>query len=113
MNKYQDCVVDAVTGLGFLFTARSVYVVGEVSEAGSGKNWFQFTLNQSRRYYWVLMTLCSFYLIAYIFVACDNFIRVKRVLLERIRRKRFEENGTELWWINKGSALELVLRHYK
>ncbi|KAG6401117.1 hypothetical protein SASPL_137962 [Salvia splendens] len=123
MKKYQDCVVDGVIGLGFLFTALWVYVVGEVSEAGGGKNWFQFTLNQSRldQYYWVLTTLCSLNLIAYIFMACDNCIRVKQALLEERHeyfsgggfRQRFEENGTELRCIKKGSALELVLRYYK
>ncbi|KAG6402545.1 hypothetical protein SASPL_134741 [Salvia splendens] len=34
IKRYHDCLVEGVSGFGFLCTALSVYVVGKVSEAG-------------------------------------------------------------------------------
>ncbi|XP_047962407.1 protein NRT1/ PTR FAMILY 5.5-like [Salvia hispanica] len=116
MKRYKDCYVEGVTGFGFLCTALSVYVVGQASEAGGGKSWFQPRLNQSRldRYYWVLTALCSLNLIAYAFV----FPRPDGELLNMdgfFGIKSFEraENDIELWSLKKGGPVELVLRHHK
>lgn len=56
-RKYIKQFIKGVSGLGFMCSVLSVYVVGKISEKG-GKttSWFQFTLNKSRldRYFWVL-----------------------------------------------------------
>ncbi|PIN01588.1 H+/oligopeptide symporter [Handroanthus impetiginosus] len=71
MRKYLHHFTKAVSGLGFIFSVLSVYVVGKVSEKEGRTNWFQYTLNRSRldRYYWVLAALCSVNLVVFILVA--------------------------------------------
>lgn len=71
MQKYLGYFTKAVSGVGFMCSYLSVYVVGKISERGGKTNWFQFTLNRSRldRYYWVLAALSSVNLIAFVFVA--------------------------------------------
>lgn len=60
-----------VSGVGYMCSALSVYVVGRViSERGGRetKNWFQFSLNKSRldRYYWVLAGLSAANLLLFV-----------------------------------------------
>ncbi|KAL2533843.1 Protein NRT1/PTR FAMILY 5.5 [Abeliophyllum distichum] len=71
MRNYLQYSTTGVSGLGFMGSVLSVYVVGKVSEKGGRQNWFQYTLNKSRldRYYWVLAALGSVNLIVYIFIA--------------------------------------------
>ncbi|KAL3839417.1 hypothetical protein ACJIZ3_024008 [Penstemon smallii] len=78
MKNYLEYLTKAVTGLGFICSVLSVYVVGKISERGGSPNWFQFTLNRSRldRYYWVLAGLSSVNLVVYILVA--SFYRYKK-----------------------------------
>ncbi|XP_073155337.1 protein NRT1/ PTR FAMILY 5.5-like [Henckelia pumila] len=72
MKNYLIYFTKAVSGLGFMLSVVSVYVVGKISEKGGRQNWFQPTLNRSRldRYYWVLAGLSSVNFVAYIVVAC-------------------------------------------
>ncbi|XP_057808085.1 protein NRT1/ PTR FAMILY 5.5-like [Salvia miltiorrhiza] len=71
-RRYIKQFIKGVSGLGFMCSVLSVYVVGKVSERG-GKttSWFQFTLNKSRldRYFWVLAVLSSLNLAVFILVA--------------------------------------------
>ncbi|KAK4481015.1 hypothetical protein RD792_011883 [Penstemon davidsonii] len=78
MKNYLEYLTKAVTGLGFMCSVLSVYVVGKISERGGRPNWFQFTLNRSRldRYYWVLAGLSSVNLVVFILVA--SFYRYKK-----------------------------------
>ncbi|KAL3840337.1 hypothetical protein ACJIZ3_024928 [Penstemon smallii] len=71
MKKYFSYFTKGVSGLGFMFSVLSVYVVGKISESGGKPNWFQFTLNRSRldRYYWVLAALSCFNLLMFKLVA--------------------------------------------
>ncbi|KAG8377006.1 hypothetical protein BUALT_Bualt09G0123300 [Buddleja alternifolia] len=71
MKDYLSHFSKGISGLGFMFSVVSVYVVGKVSERGGRSNWFQYTLNKSRldRYYWVLAALSSANLIIFILVA--------------------------------------------
>ncbi|KAI3474435.1 hypothetical protein Pfo_029296 [Paulownia fortunei] len=71
MRTYLGYFTKGVSGLGFMCSVLSVYVVGKVSEKGGKTNWFQYTLNKSRldRYYWVLAALSSVNLLVYILVA--------------------------------------------
>ncbi|PIN27207.1 H+/oligopeptide symporter [Handroanthus impetiginosus] len=71
MRNYLRYFTEGVSGLGFMFSVLSVYVVGKVSEKGGETNWFQYTLSRSRldRYYWVLAALCSVNLVVFILVA--------------------------------------------
>ncbi|PIN25041.1 H+/oligopeptide symporter [Handroanthus impetiginosus] len=41
MRNYLSYFTKAISGLGFMFSELSVYVVGKVSENGGGTNWFQ------------------------------------------------------------------------
>ncbi|KAH6822913.1 hypothetical protein C2S53_020048 [Perilla frutescens var. hirtella] len=70
-RKYLDNFSKGVSGLGFMCSVLSVYVVGEISERGGNMNWFQDTLNRSRldRYYWVLAGLSSVNLVVFVVVA--------------------------------------------
>ncbi|KAG6437099.1 hypothetical protein SASPL_102009 [Salvia splendens] len=70
--------IRGVTGLGYMCSALSVYVVGKISEKGGRKNWFQHTLNRSRldRYYWVLAGLSLVNMVVFVFVA--SFYRYKK-----------------------------------
>ncbi|XP_057808091.1 protein NRT1/ PTR FAMILY 5.5-like isoform X2 [Salvia miltiorrhiza] len=72
MSNYLSHFAKGVSGLGFMSSVLSVYVVGKVSEAGGGKSWFQSTLNKSRldRYYWVLAGLGCVNLVVFVLVAC-------------------------------------------
>ncbi|XP_057807967.1 protein NRT1/ PTR FAMILY 5.5-like [Salvia miltiorrhiza] len=118
MKRYQDCIVEGVSGLGFLCGALSVYVVGKVSEAGDSNNWFQYTLNKSRldRYYWVLTTLCSLNLIAFLIVLCIYNQKKEKSNQDEDGEDFLEKNAgqhaSEVCCIKKGSALELIARHY-
>ncbi|KAL3839419.1 hypothetical protein ACJIZ3_024010 [Penstemon smallii] len=78
MKNILEKLTTAVTGLGYMCSVLSVYVVGKISEMGGRPNWFQFTLNRSRldRYYWVLAGLSSVNLVVYILVA--PFYRYKK-----------------------------------
>ncbi|XP_047977400.1 protein NRT1/ PTR FAMILY 5.5-like isoform X2 [Salvia hispanica] len=124
MKRYHDCFVEGVTGFGFLCSSFLVYAVGKVSEVRGGKSWFQYTLNRSRldRYYWVLTVLCSLSVIAYL---CLDYIYT---LSDAMRSSSEDKQQTDefihcstseperlayLSPIIKGSAVELVLRHYK
>ncbi|KAL0338210.1 UNVERIFIED_CONTAM: protein NRT1/ PTR FAMILY 5.5 [Sesamum angustifolium] len=71
MKTYLKYFTNAVSGLGFMCSVVSVYVVGKISERGGRTNWFQYTLNRSRldRYYWVLAALSSVNLLVFILVA--------------------------------------------
>ncbi|KAL8526715.1 hypothetical protein ACS0TY_015785 [Phlomoides rotata] len=71
MKSYLRFFSRGVSGLGFMCSVLSVYVVGMISEKGGGKNWFQLTLNKSRldRYYWVLAGLSSVNLVVFVVVA--------------------------------------------
>ncbi|KAK4396140.1 protein NRT1/ PTR FAMILY 5.5 [Sesamum angolense] len=71
METYIEHFTNAVSGLGFMCSVLSVYVVGKISERGGKPNWFQPTLNRSRldRYYWVLAALSSANLLVFILVA--------------------------------------------
>ncbi|KAL0338211.1 UNVERIFIED_CONTAM: protein NRT1/ PTR FAMILY 5.5 [Sesamum angustifolium] len=71
METYIEHFTNAVSGLGFMCSVLSVYVVGKISERGGKPNWFQPTLNMSRldRYYWVLAALSSANLLVFILVA--------------------------------------------
>lgn len=72
MRNYLGFFTRGVSGLGFMFSVVSVYVVGKISErGGKEESWFQFTLNRSRldRYYWVLAGLSSANLIVFVLVA--------------------------------------------
>lgn len=70
MKRYGDCLSEALTGVGYMCGALSVYVVGKISETRGGKNWFQHSLNRSRvdRYYWVLTALSAVYLSVFMVV---------------------------------------------
>ncbi|XP_047979935.1 protein NRT1/ PTR FAMILY 5.5-like [Salvia hispanica] len=70
--------IRGVTGLGYMCSALSVYVVGKISEKGGRTNWFQHTLNRSRldNYYWVLAGLSSVNMVVFVFVA--SFYRYKK-----------------------------------
>lgn len=63
--RYFNVAVDFVSGLGFLLSVLSVYIVGKLS------NWFQYTLNRSRldRYYWLLAGLSAVNLLVFTVVA--------------------------------------------
>ncbi|KAH6777715.1 hypothetical protein C2S52_006686 [Perilla frutescens var. hirtella] len=71
MTNYLQNFVRAVSGLGFMCSSLSVYIVGKISERGGRPNWFQHTLNRSRldRYYWVLACLSSVNLFVFLFVS--------------------------------------------
>ncbi|XP_011094983.1 protein NRT1/ PTR FAMILY 5.5 [Sesamum indicum] len=71
METYIEHFTYAVSGLGFMCSVLTVYVVGKISERGGKPNWFQPTLNMSRldRYYWVLAALSSVNLLVFILVA--------------------------------------------
>ncbi|GFQ07633.1 protein nrt1/ ptr family 5.5 [Phtheirospermum japonicum] len=71
MRKYLGYFTRGVSGLGFMCSVLSVYVVGRVSEKGGKMNWFQFTMSRSRldRYYWVLAGLSSVNLVVFMLVA--------------------------------------------
>lgn len=71
METYLENFTRGVSGLGFMSSALSVYVVGRISEGGGRRNWFQETLNRSRldRYYWVLAALSSVNFVVFVFVA--------------------------------------------
>lgn len=71
MEHYLGNFTRGVTGLGFMFSSVSVYVVGKISEKGGRMNWFQETLNRSRldRYFWVLAALSSVNLVVFVLVA--------------------------------------------
>ncbi|KAL3617531.1 hypothetical protein CASFOL_037852 [Castilleja foliolosa] len=71
MQKYLGFFTKGVSGLGFMCSVVSVYVVGRVSERGGKMNWFQFTLSRSRldMYYWVLAGLSSVNLVVFVLVA--------------------------------------------
>lgn len=77
MSKYLSCFARGVSGLGFMSSVLSVYVVGKLSEAGGDKSWFQSTLDKSRLdwYYWVLTGLSTVNLVVFMLVAC--FYRYK------------------------------------
>ncbi|XP_022841941.1 protein NRT1/ PTR FAMILY 5.5-like isoform X2 [Olea europaea var. sylvestris] len=72
MINYLQYSSSGVSGLGFMGSVLSVYVVGKISEKGGRQNWFQNTLNKSRldRYYWVLAALSSVNLLVFILIAC-------------------------------------------
>ncbi|XP_042058590.1 protein NRT1/ PTR FAMILY 5.5-like [Salvia splendens] len=65
LGRYLDVAVDFVSGLGFLWSVLSVYIVGKLS------NWFKYTLNRSRldRYYWLLAGLSAVNLLVFTVVA--------------------------------------------
>nr|XP_027097407.1 protein NRT1/ PTR FAMILY 5.5-like isoform X2 [Coffea arabica]XP_027100697.1 protein NRT1/ PTR FAMILY 5.5-like isoform X2 [Coffea arabica] len=71
MKKYLVYLSPGLSGLGIVGSVLSVYVVGKVSEKGGKRNWFQYTLNQSRldRYYWVLAALSAGNFIWFVFWA--------------------------------------------
>ncbi|XP_022842113.1 protein NRT1/ PTR FAMILY 5.5-like [Olea europaea var. sylvestris] len=71
MTNYLLHITKGVSGLGYMGSVLSVYLVSKVSEKGGRQNWFKYTLNRSRldRYYWVLAALSSINLIFYIFIA--------------------------------------------
>lgn len=72
MKNYLGFFTKAVSGLGFMCSVLSVYVVGRISErGGENPNWFGFTLNRSRldRYYWVLAGMSSVNLAVFVLVA--------------------------------------------
>lgn len=71
MKKYLVYLGPGLSGLGIVGSVLSVYVVGKVSENGGKRNWFQYTLNQSRldRYYWVLAALSAANFIWFVFWA--------------------------------------------
>lgn len=71
MRSYLRHFSRGVSGLGFMCSVLSVFVVGKISEKGGGKNWFQSTLNKSRldRYYWVLAGLSLVNLVVFVGVA--------------------------------------------
>ncbi|KAL1545511.1 hypothetical protein AAHA92_22229 [Salvia divinorum] len=83
VENYLVNFIRGVTGLGYMCSALSVYVVGKISEKGGRTNWFQHTLNRSRLdyYYWVLAVLSLLNLAVFVFVA----------LFYRYRKP--EENG--------------------
>uniref|UniRef100_A0A803M1N0 Uncharacterized protein n=1 Tax=Chenopodium quinoa TaxID=63459 RepID=A0A803M1N0_CHEQI len=83
MIKYFNLFARGFFGLGVMGSVVSVYIVGMISEAKTGTNWFQSTLNTSRldNYYWVLATLAAVNLVVYIVVAC----------LYRYRESRLEQ----------------------
>lgn len=72
MRDYLNYFTKGVSGLGFMLSVVTVYVVGKISEKGGRQNWFQPNLNRSRldRYYWVLAALSSVNFVVYIVVAC-------------------------------------------
>ncbi|KAG6433787.1 hypothetical protein SASPL_105404 [Salvia splendens] len=78
IENYLVNIIRGVTGLGYMCSALSVYVVGKISEKGGRTNWFQHSLNRSRldRYYWVLAGLSSVNLVVFVFVA--SFYRYKK-----------------------------------
>lgn len=78
MRSYLLNFTRGVTGLGFMCSALSVYVVGKASERGGKTNWFQHILNRSRldRYYWVLAVMSSANLVVFVVVA--KFYRYKK-----------------------------------
>ncbi|XP_057808087.1 protein NRT1/ PTR FAMILY 5.5-like [Salvia miltiorrhiza] len=82
MENYLVNFIQGVTGLGYMCSALSVYVVGKISERGGKTNWFQHTLNRSRldRYYWVLTSLSTANLVVFVFVA--SFYRYKKPIGE-------------------------------
>ncbi|XP_020553445.1 protein NRT1/ PTR FAMILY 5.5-like [Sesamum indicum] len=72
MKTYLEYFTKGVSGLGYMLSVLTVYVVGKISERGGRRtNWFQYTLNRSRldRYYWVLAALSCVNLLAFILVA--------------------------------------------
>ncbi|KAJ0459953.1 putative proton-dependent oligopeptide transporter family, MFS transporter superfamily [Helianthus annuus] len=71
LHKYLMYFTKGVLGLGSMASVLSVYIVEKVSENNGKRNWFQYTLNQSRldRYYWVLAALSAVNLVVYVFVA--------------------------------------------
>ncbi|KAH6777717.1 hypothetical protein C2S51_009029 [Perilla frutescens var. frutescens] len=71
MTSYLENFVRAVSGLGFMSSSLSVYIVRKISERGGRPNWFQHTLNRSRldRYYCVLACLSSVNLFVFLFVS--------------------------------------------
>ncbi|XP_047983532.1 protein NRT1/ PTR FAMILY 5.5-like [Salvia hispanica] len=78
VENYLVNFIRGVTGLGYMCSALSVYVVGKISEKGGRTNWFQHSLNRSRldRYYWVLAGLSLLNLVVFVFVA--SFYRYKK-----------------------------------
>ncbi|KAH6777722.1 hypothetical protein C2S52_006679 [Perilla frutescens var. hirtella] len=76
MKNYLDFFTKGVSGLGFMSSVLSVYVVGKISErGGKSANWFQYTLNRSRldRYYWVLAGLSSVNLLVFVLASCYRY----------------------------------------
>ncbi|KAL0375313.1 UNVERIFIED_CONTAM: protein NRT1/ PTR FAMILY 5.5 [Sesamum radiatum] len=73
MKTYLKYFTQGVSGLGYMCSVLTVYVVGKISERGGRTNWFQYTLNRSRldRYYWVLAALSSVNILVFILVACS------------------------------------------
>ncbi|XP_042013991.1 protein NRT1/ PTR FAMILY 5.5-like [Salvia splendens] len=81
-------------------------------EGGGGKNWFQFTLNQSRldRYYWVLTALCGLNVYAYLIVIFCIYgsSRFEMLLLQSYSSDDEGFHDYEIWNIKKGSAVDLI-----
>lgn len=69
-RQWLEIFTKGVSGLGYMGSVLSVYVVGKVSAKGGEPSWFQFTLNRSRldRYYWVLVVLTSVSLVVFLVV---------------------------------------------
>ncbi|CAI9766227.1 unnamed protein product [Fraxinus pennsylvanica] len=90
MINYLQYSSSGVSGLGFIGSVLSVYVVGKISEKGGRQNWFQYTLNKSRldRYYWVLAALSSVNLLVFILIACIYKYKDPESVLEQ-----GDENG--------------------
>lgn len=67
-RRYLDNFSKGMSGLGYMGSVLSVYVVGEISQKGGKMNWFQDTLNRSHldRYYWVLVALSSVNLVVFL-----------------------------------------------
>ncbi|KAL2932307.1 Protein NRT1/ PTR FAMILY 5.5 [Bienertia sinuspersici] len=72
MIKYFHLFARGFFGLGVIASVVSVYIVGEISKAITGNNWFQNTLNSSRldNYYWVLATLSALNLVIFVILTC-------------------------------------------
>ncbi|XP_043692911.1 protein NRT1/ PTR FAMILY 5.7-like [Telopea speciosissima] len=72
MKAYINSFVEAVFGVGIIFSVLFVYVTNKVSEMGGRQGWFQFILNQSRldNYYWTLAVLSTINLVLFVFIAC-------------------------------------------
>ncbi|KAH6777720.1 hypothetical protein C2S52_006681 [Perilla frutescens var. hirtella] len=77
-RQWLEIFTKGVSGVGYLCSVLSVYVVGGISGNGGKPSWFQFTLNRSRldRYYWVLAVLSGvsivFFVVGRLCCRCRN-----------------------------------------